>query len=203
MTPQILLRIAAIMHHALFSRLGLRAEWVLLGLLRKRGAYLGRFLRPGEPEGLQSYKRRLVWFAALYYELIPEIGAEEALTLTRSVVDRVALLVQRAEQAKRRGDRLANFVDLHTAQRSSGFFRHIVYDDIQHDGGSYSFCVTRCGFHEAFREMGVPELTKAFCASDEIVYNEISPRVHFSRPGGEPSTIARGAERCRFLLVEE
>jgi len=61
--------------------------------------------------------------------------------------------------------------------------------------------ITRCVFHETFRDMGIPWLTEAFCRSDEIVFNEYSPSMKFHRGTEETkNTIARGGSRCVFVF---
>ncbi len=64
----------------------------------------------------------------------------------------------------------------------------------------YDYRVTRCRFHEAFMAMGVPELTRAFCESDEVVFNDYSPGLRFDRAGR--GTIARGAQDCTFRFEQ-
>ncbi len=48
--------------------------------------------------------------------------------------------------------------------------------------------------------MGVPELTRAFCESDEIVFDRYAPGLRFHRGGR--GTIARGAEDCTFRFEQ-
>ncbi|KAH6871537.1 L-2-amino-thiazoline-4-carboxylic acid hydrolase-domain-containing protein [Thelonectria olida] len=62
---------------------------------------------------------------------------------------------------------------------------------------SYSLEVHHCWYMRALEQLGAREIGPSFCAFDRSWYNAIDPQRHgvrFTRP----STIAKGADRCRF-----
>ena len=84
---------------------------------------------------------------------------------------------------------------------AAGFIRHNDNSRIRTDAGAYRFGIVRCRFHEAFRDMGAPGLTEAFCRSDEVVFNEVLPtQMRFHRGADARNTIARGGDTCVFVF---
>ncbi|HPH97619.1 MAG TPA: L-2-amino-thiazoline-4-carboxylic acid hydrolase [Anaerolineaceae bacterium] len=57
-----------------------------------------------------------------------------------------------------------------------------------------AFDITRCFYLDTLRFYGAPELTPAFCASDDAMMEGISPQVAWKRT----TTLGRGDERCNF-----
>lgn len=57
-----------------------------------------------------------------------------------------------------------------------------------------AFDISACYFLETFRALGMPELTRAFCAGDDLMYAGLCPQLTWRRGG----TLGRGAPRCDF-----
>ncbi len=57
-----------------------------------------------------------------------------------------------------------------------------------------AFDISTCYFLETFRALGMPELTRAFCAGDDVMYAGLCPQLRWQRSG----TLGRGAPRCDF-----
>ena len=176
--------------------LGLGRYAFLFRLALRWQVYLARYADPEDDEGLREYKRKLVWFVMIYHELRPRLGDHEALRVALEVTRSVAVLVQRSLYRAPGNPSLSGLIVLHGRLRGKGLFRHIEYADVKVDHNRYEYRVTRCRFHEAFTAMGVPELTQAFCESDEIVFDGYARGLRFHRAGR--GTIARGAEDCTF-----
>lgn len=58
----------------------------------------------------------------------------------------------------------------------------------------YLFHINRCPYLALCTKLGIPELTEAFCITDEICYENMHKHLHFERKG----TLAKGNEACDF-----
>lgn len=56
----------------------------------------------------------------------------------------------------------------------------------------------RCFYADVFNEYGMPELTKIFCESDDVVYGAL-PGIRW----GRTKTIGNGADVCGFCFCKE
>ncbi len=196
------LALAAIVDRHLQAVLGWRRVALYAGLLPALPRYARRFARPTDDAGLAECKRRFLLAGALYHELTRRVGAAAAERTMLAMLSEIAELVQRGTylsppNALRSWDA---FHAQHEEEARHGVIRHNVWSERERSQGRYAFAITRCCFYEAFRDMGAPALTEAFCRSDEIVYNAYSPDVVFHRGSNVPNTIARGAERCTFVF---
>jgi hypothetical protein len=180
--------------------LGLRRYAFLFRLALRWPVYLARYADSDDDQGLREYKRKLVWFAMIYHELRPRLGDREALLVALDVTRSVAVRVQQSLYHAPGDPSLNGLIVLHRRLRGKGLYRHIEYADVKVERNRYEYRVTRCRFHEAFTAMGVPELTHAFCESDETVFNGYARGLRFHRAGR--GTIARGAEDCTFRFEQ-
>lgn len=64
-----------------------------------------------------------------------------------------------------------------------------------------AFDMTRCFLLDTFTRLGVPEITPAYCAGDDLLYSDLCPHLRWLRTG----TLATGAPACdfRFERVED
>lgn len=58
------------------------------------------------------------------------------------------------------------------------------------------YTVTSCRFVQLCHQLGYPELAPLFCAVDDYFFREDMPSIHLERA----TTLARGGERCPFVL---
>ena len=163
--------------------------------------YAGRFNRSTDDAALREVKRTFLLVGVLYNELSKRVGNASALTSTRAFLYDLACAVQRLayvpdSPAMRSWE---HFHREHEAQMVEGFISANENGGVVHAPGSVRLHITRCRFHECFRDMGNAAITEAFCHSDETVFNEVTPVMHFHRGSEHPDTIARGASRCTFV----
>ncbi len=57
-----------------------------------------------------------------------------------------------------------------------------------------AFDMTRCFLLDTFTQLGVPEMTRAYCAVDDQLYGDLCPQLRWLRTG----TLATGAPACDF-----
>jgi hypothetical protein len=71
----------------------------------------------------------------------------------------------------------------------------------QLSNGVVAFDMTRCFLLDTFTRLGVPEITRAYCAADDVLYGDLCPQLRWLRKG----TLATGAPVCdfRFERVED
>lgn len=64
----------------------------------------------------------------------------------------------------------------------------------ERSGTAVAFDMSRCYFLDTFTALGMPELTRAFCAGDDVMYADLCPQLRWLRTG----TLATGAPVCDF-----
>jgi hypothetical protein len=167
-------------------------------LPRLRRRYLGTNADPA----IEECKETFLPLAAIHHELAAALGEERAAEISQTVALGVAASIQRRWYLPAISERSWDqFHREHERQMRQGLVRHNEHAASSTlSGEKVEFQITRCRFHEAFRELGTPALTEAFCRSDEIVFNEYLPSMRFHRGGGGANTIARGAPACKFVF---
>jgi hypothetical protein len=193
----------SILHHHLKRVLGWERFVFLPKLLLSLPGYAKRFAKADDDEGLRVFKQMFTMDGALYYELRKRFGEQLARDTTYAFLCDVANAVQRSWYFPPNGEprSFAAFHRNHESRMKHGLIRYNEHDEIVENPHMYRFHITRCVFHETFRDMGLPWLTEAFCRSDEVVFNEYSPSIKFHRGMEEDkNTIARGGSRCVFVF---
>lgn len=181
-------------------------RWLfIVRLLLDAGRYKRQFAKPTDDASLTKVKATFLLVGALYNELIPRIGTDRALSTTQAFLFDLASEVQRTayfgtSPFERGWDRLH---DEHELQMNEGFISANEHDAIQRSADRVSLHITRCRFHECFRDMGNAAITEAFCRSDEAVFNDYSATISFHRGGVSPDTVARGAKACTFVFLRK
>ncbi len=59
------------------------------------------------------------------------------------------------------------------------------------------FDMTKCPYSEICKKYGYPEITKAFCRGDDIIYGNMHPKLAW----GRTKTIGDGDDVCNFMLT--
>jgi len=182
--------------------LGVRRFVFIVRLLLLAPLYARRFARASDDVSLREVKRRFLLVGVLYQELVRCIGAEQAAVVTGRFLFDLACAVQRQAYFPPSGEERTweGFHRAHDAQMEEGFIGTNESAVSQRTHETVALHVTRCRFHECFRDMGHAALTEAFCRSDETVFNEYSASMRFHRGTQAPDTIARGAARCTFIF---
>jgi hypothetical protein len=203
---RILLQVVpGLLNRHLAGPLGWRRWPFILGMLLRARSYRNAFARPSDDAGLREVKRTFLLVGVLYNRLRATHGEELAFTTTYGFLLDLANAVQRQAYLPEPGAARTWewFHREHDAQMEEGFIRNNENDGVVHTPDRVSLHITRCRFFEAFRDMGHAGLTEAFCRSDEMVFNEISPQMRFHRGKEIPNTIARGASRCIFIYENQ
>jgi len=172
----------------------LALPWALVRVRRKAGR--------GGDAGVARLRRMFAPIAAVHGLLAARLGEPAAFEATFGFVSDLAEAMQRRWNLPPPGHPRSPeaFIAEHVRHMQHGLIRLNENDGLRRDGARTSFHIVRCRFFEAFRELGLPALTEAFCRSDETVYNEYLPSVRFHRGEVRPDTIARGAPRCTFVF---
>lgn len=185
--------------------LGWRRFAFIPRLFALAGTYRKQFSRPDDDAQLQRVKATFLLVGVLYNELAKSKGSECALSTTQSFLHDLGCAVQRKAYFPPDGKTPTwdYFHDAHEAQMREGFISTNENAGIHRSDKLVTLDIIRCRFHECFRDMGNPEITLAFCRSDETVFNEYSPIMRFHRGPAMVNTIARGAPRCTFIYERE
>jgi L-2-amino-thiazoline-4-carboxylic acid hydrolase len=91
-------------------------------------------------------------------------------------------------------------VDTSKAREQSFFGLSFGFERPQDDEHAYLVNVTRCLWHEFFREQGVPELMPILCAFDLSYMDAVKPEKDGFRIE-RPTTLGWGHDRCRFWMI--
>lgn len=181
--------------------LGWRRFLFIPGMFGAAGIYRKQFARPGDDAQLRRVKKTFLLVGVLYNELSRSQGPDRALATSQAFLYDLGCAVQRKAYFPPAGQTKTwdYFHDAHEAQIREGFISANESDGIRRTDRAVTLHVTRCRFHECFRDMGDGALTLAFCRSDETVFNEYAPIMRFHRGSSPVNTIARGAPRCAFI----
>jgi hypothetical protein len=135
--------------------------------------------------------------AKIYAAAESRLGRDAALAFIGEAISAAAFESGRAFAAKAPHGRpcLTHFTQVVDLWRTGGA---LDIADIRHDAQTLRFNVTRCGYMDMYRELGVPQELHAVlsCSRDAAFAAGYSPRLTLERP----ETIARGCARCAFLF---
>lgn len=193
--------VPVLLNRLLTPVLGWRRFPFIVGMLMSAPAYGKKFSCPDDDAGLKEVKRTFLLVGVLYNKLRDRFGEDIAFQATHQFIYELGNAVQRQAYFPPPGMRREWdwFHREHEAQMAEGFIRNNENDGVRHSPNQVSLHITRCRFFKTFRDMGNARLTEAFCRSDETVFSEYSPEMHFHRGDTVPNTIARGAGRCTFI----
>lgn len=133
----------------------------------------------------------------IYAAALPSLGREAALAVLNAAIDQAALEAGRAFAAKAPGGAsLAHFAQVLDLWRAGGA---LSITDIAQGADSLSFTVTRCGYMEMYRDMGLPQELHATlsCRRDAAFAAGYSPLLRMDRP----AAISGGAPGCLFRFT--
>jgi len=128
----------------------------------------------------------------IYREMVPEIGARQAIAILTRVIERAAFEDGRAfARTAKPGPSLEHF---RTILDNWGDAMGIA--NLASDGRTLRFDVTRCDYVSSYRDLGLPvELVGLLsCRRDAPFARGYSDRLAFSRE----RTLAEGAPTCDF-----
>ncbi|MBN1531784.1 MAG: L-2-amino-thiazoline-4-carboxylic acid hydrolase [Spirochaetes bacterium] len=139
--------------------------------------------------------------AAVYLIAREKVGDDTALSLVSAVVLPVGLATQLANFRYVEDSRsFENLIAYQQRINREGPTRLNRMEILEQSGSRYRFKVHNCVFMQAFRALGVPELTPVICAIDNAIFNAYMPeRVQFHR-GCVGNRIADGADFCSFVF---
>jgi hypothetical protein len=150
-----------------------------------------------------AFVRRLALFPALYLQLKPRLGTEQALVALRQMMVTIGvrevngILQSLTDHPTDPMNRLLAFSEVAQRESPNKFFLSTIVE-LTPDRLHYQ--ITGCFVHEFFTDIGMPELTSLFCDIDEEFYPSAFPELHFHRDGDMAHTIGRGHPVCDFVL---
>ncbi|MBI4803642.1 MAG: L-2-amino-thiazoline-4-carboxylic acid hydrolase [Desulfovibrio sp.] len=136
-------------------------------------------------------------FKALYQALKEKNGRKAALETVETAARSMAVQAGLSFAAKAPdGPSFEHFKTVLDMWRGSGA---LDIEDVRSGKDELTFTVTRCGYVEKYREMGLPEELAGLisCCRDEPFAQAYSNRIFMERP----ETIGSGADCCRFRFT--
>lgn len=131
----------------------------------------------------------------IYAAALPRLGEAAALELLNAAIDEAARAAGQAFAAKAPGGApsLAHFSEVLNLWQAGGA---LTIQDIERGPDSLRFRVTRCGYMEMYRDMGLPAALHATlsCRRDAAFAEGYSPKLLLDRP----ETISGNAPACLF-----
>jgi predicted ArsR family transcriptional regulator len=124
--------------------------------------------------------------------LAQEFGRERVIALVREVITEIARTQGRDMAAQLGGNSLAHFDRaMESWRQGKGYDMQI----LEQTERVYAFNVTRCGYAEMYRQLGIPELGALLsCNRDFALMQGFNPEVELLRT----QTIMEGAPHCDF-----
>lgn len=136
--------------------------------------------------------------SSLIREFIHEIGEERALEISRRVIERDAVQSGRSLADKYSGNSLKEMrliVEEVWAEHGT-----MMIENLHLDEKMLSFDVTRCGYAEAYRQMGIDDLGVLLsCCRDFAFMEGFNPDIELVRT----KTLMEGHECCNFTYVKK
>lgn len=163
--------------------------------------FLRRVRAAAPPDMLARRTAEAQALAAVYQTLLPRLGEGGALDAVRVALDALAADAGRAFAAQApHGPGLEHFATILDLWRGSGV---LDVEDVVLVGDTLTFRVTRCGYVQAYRSMGLPEVLvgELSCRRDAPFARGYHHGLRLERP----ETIAAGHDACgfRFTWSEE
>jgi hypothetical protein len=131
----------------------------------------------------------------VYIAALPSLGHAAALQILCDAIDEAARAAGRAfaSRAPYSTPNLEHFSQVLRVWQTGGA---LSIENVELASESLSFCVTRCGYMEMYRELGLPAFLHdtLSCRRDAAFAEGYSPRLRLERP----QTISAGAQSCLF-----
>lgn len=131
----------------------------------------------------------------VYTAALPRLGEAAALELLNATVDGAARAAGQAfaDKAPSVAPSLAHFSEVLALWQAGGALTIV---DIERGEDALRFTVTRCGYMEMYREMGLPAVLHSTlsCRRDAAFAEGYSSKLRLDRP----QTISDGAAACLF-----
>lgn len=129
--------------------------------------------------------------APFVQDLAARFGREAVIEVLRGTIERIAR-EQGGRAAQACGEGTEGLERLTEKWKEGGALELTV---LQRDAGHFDFDVTRCGYAEMYRRLGIPELGRILsCGRDFAVADGFSPDLELHRT----QTILEGAPCCDF-----
>ena len=175
---------------------------LLKGLLGTQ-ALVKRSHWKGRRDEQAAFVRRLALLPALYLQLKPRLGTEQALVAFRQMMVTIGvrevngILQSLTDHPTDPMNKLLAFLEVGQRESPNKFYPFTI---VAQTPDRFHYQITGCFVHEFFTEIGMPELTSLFCDIDEEFYPSAFPELHFQRDGDMAHTIGRGHPVCEFVL---
>lgn len=161
---------------------------------------LGRFKRRLPADVSKQFAETVALEAWMYLRLKERLGRDRAFALMRAVIVPVAMVWYGA------GFRL---VEAPRTYENIIRFHELVHEKMLTEDGNlkidersdsrYRYRNFFCPWHDLFKKLRIPELTEAYCAIDNGLYNTYLPGEIVFHRGGVIRTIASGAPHCQYI----
>ena len=148
----------------------------------------------------KEFAKTLAFEAWMYMRLKNKMGQEQALALMRAVIVPTAIAWYgagfRLVESPRSYDNIIRFHELVHAKmiEEDG---NLIIDE--RSDKRYTYRNTFCPWHDLLTKLDIPELTEAYCAIDNGLYNVYLPGEIVFHRGGIGKTIASGAPFCQYI----
>ncbi|MFX0102791.1 MAG: L-2-amino-thiazoline-4-carboxylic acid hydrolase [Candidatus Hodarchaeota archaeon] len=166
--------------------------------MKRRGEPFKGFEPPGNSKDRGS-RDQLGDAILVYRALLDRLPREEAERITREVILAGAMAFLRGTvPVLRREEILSKTKEEQEALLTSIIekFPNPDWEIVETTETSFFYRITRCRFPEMLEKLGHPELSNAFCAADELYFNEYQSDIDLERT----TMIGAGDKCCDFLF---
>ena len=141
----------------------------------------------------ERIKNHFRLMAVMYNELLKRFGSQTTNEIMREVLMEGGQAFFRGFAPLGDGDDLTDFIDTYKAFES----HNIVFDVIEESKQRFEIVIRRCLIYEAFRELGLGDLTQWMCDIAFAYFKSYHPKMEYTKD----RMIARGDDSCHEVFV--
>ena len=141
----------------------------------------------------ERIKNHFRLMAVMYNELLKRFGSQTTNEIMREVLMEGGQAFFRGFAPLGAEDDLIDFIDTYKAFES----HNIVFDVIEESKQRFEIVIRRCLIYEAFRELGLGDLTQWMCDIAFAYFKSYHPKMEYTKD----RMIARGDDSCHEVFV--
>lgn len=159
---------------------------------------------PNEPKAVQTHTRNRIYPAIAVFEALVEAGSsrEDASQLIHDYYTSISKKSAKVIQILLKIPGLYKAIPrifLMAVQKMFGPDAGFRAKHYENAGNCFQMDMLECPYMNTCQKYGCPEIVPAFCASDDVAYGNMHPKLKW----GRTKTLGRGYDCCDFKLTIE
>jgi len=157
-------------------------------------------------EAEAKFVKRISIISAIFLNLKEKVNKEKAFEITKSILVPMGCHEQKKhlQSLKLSNEKpMEKLMAFHNLMDKKGAPQFNTREYLKQDENICHFIITRCVFHDFFREAGTPELTKLFCEVDKEFFPNAFFEFKFHRGNSWKNTIGYEQNHCEFIFEKK